>query len=164
MEYAVQRLSRCCRGYFQQLQKKPSKLVYYSFYGGGCYLLASQNPKQDSYSDQVRLNSQKLLFVGEAIRNKKSLEYVKDLEQKLNDDLVCRVNFILFSVIWLKSSRDDCNLYKAVCPYLKPSLKNFFDGFVDIGALNRWLIMDKNMLDYDIKEDPREIQSLENPL
>lgn len=140
-------------GIYKDLRSKPSKVVYLSLFGAGSYYLASQNPDKDSYCDKILENSQKLMFVGENIRNQRSLECIRTLEQKLADNLVHRINFLLFSVIWFKDSRDDCDLYKTVCPYLRPSLRDYFQRFGDVGALNRWFLMEEAMKDYDIKEE-----------
>lgn len=88
--------------------------------------------------------------VGETIRNEISVQHVQILEKCYNEGIVRRFSIGILSIIWLDNYDKDCSLYKAVCPYLKPRYLNFYERIIDIGFLDRWWILDRKMIDYDI--------------
>lgn len=98
--------------------------------------------------------------VSENIRNEESVKHIELVERFFNEGILRRMNFGIFSIIWLDNYDRDCFLYKAVCPYIRLHFLEFFERIIDIGVLDRWWIMEKKMMNYDINDKEFEINML----
>ncbi|XP_035743695.1 mitochondrial import inner membrane translocase subunit Tim29-like [Vespa mandarinia] len=128
----------------------PIRTSIYSTVLGSTYYLYKHNPDEDSFREHLLENAIKLMQVGETIRNEISVQHVEILEKYYNEGIVRRFSIGILSIIWLDNYDKECSLYKAVCPYLKPRYLNFYERIIDIGFLDRWWILDRKMIDYDI--------------
>lgn len=54
--------------------------------------------------------------------------------------------------MWIDNYDKDCFLYKTVCPYLKPRYLTFHERIIDVGALDKWWVLETKMKDYDVNE------------
>ncbi|XP_043685587.1 mitochondrial import inner membrane translocase subunit Tim29 [Vespula pensylvanica] len=128
----------------------PIRTSIYSTVLGSTYYLYKHNPDEDSFREHLLENAIKLMQVGETIRNEISVQHVEILEKYYNEGIIRRLSMGILSIIWLDNYDKECSLYKAVCPYLKPRYLNFYERIIDIGFLDRWWILDRKMIDYDI--------------
>ncbi|KAL2717714.1 mitochondrial import inner membrane translocase subunit Tim29 [Vespula squamosa] len=128
----------------------PIRTSIYSIVLGSTYYLYKHNPDEDSFREHLLENAIKLMQVGETIRNEISVQHVEILEKYYNEGIVRRLSIGILSIIWLDNYDKECSLYKAVCPYLRPRYLNFYERIIDIGFLDRWWILDRKMIDYDI--------------
>ncbi|KAI4492611.1 hypothetical protein M0804_002402 [Polistes exclamans] len=115
---------------------------------------------EETYRNDLLMNAFILMQVSENIRNEESVKHIELVERFFNEGILRRMNFGIFSIIWLDNYDRDCFLYKAVCPYIRLHFLEFFERIIDIGVLDRWWIMEKKMMNYDINDKEFEINML----
>lgn len=91
-----------------------------------------------------------LILVNPSLQRKQSAEHLHFIQENYNIDQIRRLNLLLFSIIWIDKHGNQCKTYENICDYLKISWMEFKDNIIDIGFLNQWWILSKNMEDYDI--------------
>lgn len=112
------------------------------------------NPTYDDFQIQLINSNNQLSRVPESIRNRSSCDYIHELFQKNNKQLLRHRSFGVFSVIYTADYSTSNDLFQAQCKYLKPSWKDtLLEHLVDIGFLDRFWYMNYKMIDYDIKEE-----------
>ncbi|XP_066586204.1 mitochondrial import inner membrane translocase subunit Tim29 [Prorops nasuta] len=136
----------------KESREKPLKAATYITLLGSSYYICKHNPDEDSFREQLLQSSMKVMQVGEAIRNPETSKHVKFLESCYNEGVIRHISLGLFSFIWIDNYDKDLTLYKAVCKYLKPEYLTFHKRIVDIGFLDKWWLLEKKMIDYDINE------------
>lgn len=94
--------------------------------------------------------------VAEQLRNPEAAQHLQHLFKCQNANILRRLNIGFMSFIWVDNYDPECKLYKAQCTYLKPKWSNFNERIVDVGCLNTWWGLRRNMIDYDI--NPTEWQ------
>lgn len=121
-------------------------------YGSGIfsYYCLTTNPTYQSYLAQLRQYQCDVTFVAEPMRNPKAIQYMQFMEQCHNQGILKRMSFGIFSIMWIADFNDGLNLYKAVCPYLGPEIKTFHTRIVDVGILDKWFLVERNLKDYDV--------------
>lgn len=137
----------------QSAQKKPGKAVAMTSTALTLLYLNRHNPNERSFRDQFILYNQELMMVPRSIRNKESEKQQDSIARCYNQGLIRRWNLGIFSIMWRDNFSDDCGLAASQCSYLKPGYLGFKDRIVDIGILDRWLIMNEKMKDFDISLD-----------
>ncbi|XP_058806398.1 mitochondrial import inner membrane translocase subunit Tim29 [Phymastichus coffea] len=128
----------------------PIRTAVYLTFSGTSYYLSQHNPNEVIFKDQLMKSTQKLLLVGGPVQNPKSIHYVKWLEQCHNERIIRKINFGIFSLLWIDKYDNDCNLYKTVCPYLRPPWSTFHERLIDFGLLDTWWILKSHMINYDV--------------
>lgn len=83
-------------------------------------------------------------------QNPKSSEYLKMLVRSQNNDTLRVTSLGFFSIMWLDDNAADLSTYGAKCDYLQPEFENFHERIIDIGWLDNWWNLEKNLKDYDI--------------
>ena len=111
------------------------------------------NPDEQSYWSQVTLDSNELILVSDAVRNPRSMEYMKFLWTDCNRKQLKYVNCGLFSLVIKSPQPTVCKSYEYECSHLKPGPITFFRRIVDVGVVNRWFYIAKEMEDYDINDE-----------
>lgn len=117
---------------------------------GICYHLSEHNPDELMFRKQLLESSQKVLLVGRPVQNPSSIQHVKWLEQCHNERVIRKINFGIFSLLWMDDYDSDCDLYKTICPYLKPRYVTLHERLLDIGFLDTWWILENFMKNYDV--------------
>lgn len=112
------------------------------------------NPDENNYRDTVISYSTQLIMIGPAIRNPGAKKYLEEIETYYNQEILKRVSLGLFSLILKENYNDYIGIYKAHCPYLEVPFYKFYEKIVDIGFMNRWHILEKEMIDCDV--NPQE--------
>lgn len=119
----------------------------------GCSLYSSiHNPDEISFKDHMIKYNLKLMLLGEPIRNPVAVKHIEQLQQYYNEGIIRKINLGILSLIWIDNYDENCSLYKAVCPYLKPRYVTFYNRIVDIGFLDKWWMLENKMKDYDVNE------------
>lgn len=140
---------------------RPIRASIFATVLGSAYYLCKHNPDEETYRNDLLMNAFILMQVSENIRNEESVKHIELIERFFNEGILRRTNFGIFSIIWLDNYDRDCFLYKAVCPYIRLHFLEFFERIIDIGFLDRWWIMEKKMMNYDINDKEFEINMLE---
>ncbi len=126
------------------------KATIYGALGVFSWYSYKNNPDVDMFFDQLRKCDNEINQVHETQHNPVSAEHLKYLETLNNQGLLRRLSIGVVSFMWLHDHSKDSAEYKAVCKYLKPEFSTFHERIIDIGFLNKWWILEKKMLDYDL--------------
>lgn len=99
------------------------------------------------------------------IQNKKVINYLKTMEDYHNSGVIRYFSFGLFSIMWLDNYDRRLGLFEAQCEYLQPTYFEILQQrIVDVGFLNRWWLLQKNIKNFDVNdeewESSAEIQSV----
>ncbi|XP_015602311.1 mitochondrial import inner membrane translocase subunit Tim29 [Cephus cinctus] len=133
-------------------RERPIRATFYFSTLASCYYFAKHNPDESSYREQLLQDSIKVMTVGESIRNPETVQHIKWIEQCYNEGVIRRLSLGIISFIWLDNYDEVCAHYKATCSYLKPRYLTFHERIVDIGFMDKWWILEKKMVNYDINE------------
>lgn len=91
-----------------------------------------------------------LILVSPTLQRKESAEHLQLIQTHYNYDEIRRMNLLLFSLIWIDNHANQCKTYVNICDYMKLSWLEFKDKIIDVGFLNEWWMLSKNMADYDV--------------
>lgn len=116
--------------------------------------LLRTNEDLRSYEEEIVNAATKLVSVADESRNIVSQEFVDQLTQSRCNGTLRQLDLSLFTLVYSSDFNRDLAIYKAVCPYMKPTLTEFFkERIVDFGILGHWLLLERKMIDYDVNED-----------
>ncbi|CAM4886851.1 unnamed protein product [Rotaria socialis] len=138
----------------RKMVEHPIKTLFYS---SNVYLLVyayQTMPTSQTYRDHLVDIRQQQILTSSLIRNKNVETYIDTVEQLLSCDKIHFVDCFLFSlVVYRTQHRTNDNsfkFYENVCSYLH--LKR--DArIIDIGAFNRWFILNRKLHQADIFYD-----------
>ncbi|XP_059471886.1 mitochondrial import inner membrane translocase subunit Tim29 [Neocloeon triangulifer] len=138
----------------KDIRERPLKASVYGTALGTAYLCAKRNPDEISYRQRLIEAQNDVAFTCPSIQNKRTISYLKHLEQFGNQGVVRYFSFGIFSIVWFDNYAKCLGLYEARCDYLKPTyLEICKSRIVDVGFWNKWWLLDKNMVDFDVNED-----------
>lgn len=121
--------------------------------------LVKTNPSVESFYQNVTENANKLVTVGDPIRNPYSEKHVKSLVDYANRGLLRRFTFGVCSFIWVDNFDESVDLYEAQCKHLKVGWLDWRERIVDFGMVGRWWQLDKAMQEYDVNPDEWKVTS-----
>lgn len=134
----------------EESRNKPLKTAALVAAGSFITFAIYNNPTEQDYRDRVIYYQNLYGLVGKPIRNPGAEVYLKSLENSFNYRLIRRFSLGVCSVIWLDNYDPGLGIYKAQCEYLKPKYVTFHERIIDIGFLNKFWALEKNMEDYDV--------------
>lgn len=136
------------------IKGNPKKSIIIFSLLGGVTICWQMNPNDISYRESVIKNSHRVFLLGTAIRNPACVEYLKLIETYYNQGRIQRISLGLCSFIVLNSKSSNTALYRENCEYLQPSyLSMISNNILDVGFLDKWWIMERKMLDYDVNPE-----------
>ncbi|XKL68237.1 hypothetical protein PGB90_003728 [Kerria lacca] len=131
--------------------------VWFSIFGSTATCCAL-NPDELQYRENIIQKSNELIFVGKQIRNPAADEYLQTIEWYYNQGLVKRINFGVFCLILCNFKNEKSGLFKDNLSYVQPTYSEIIQNYIiDIGFWNKYWLLDKKMIDYDI--NPNEWNS-----
>ena len=134
-------------------QDRPRRAMVLYGSGGFALYCITVNPTYQDYLAQLRNYQCEMTFVAEPVRSPTAVKYLQFLESNHNEGRLRRMSLGVFSIMWIADYNKDLNLYKAICKYLGPEILTFHTRIVDFGILEKWWIMDRKMVDYDVNFD-----------
>lgn len=135
----------------KNIHANPVKFSIYGSLGVSAYVFCKTNPDEKAFVDQLRKAQNQISLVGTDSQNPTSVNYLKMLERNHQNYGTLRITSIgLFSIMWLDDSSENLSSFDAKCEYLKPELRTFHERIIDVGLLNNWWNLEKQMKDYDI--------------
>lgn len=132
------------------VREKPLKSSVYASLGATVYMFCKNNPDQREFIEQFKQSEQQLALVSIDSQNPSTIEYLKLLERNRNSDTLRITSIGLLSIMWLDDNANSLSTYDATCEYLKPEIRNFHERIIDIGWMNTWWNLRKNMKDFDV--------------
>lgn len=132
-------------------RERPLKTVGYVSLITAMFICAKTNPDETSYRDSILQASNEVIRVHPSLQRQSSLEHLRLLEKCYSLKYIRRTSFGCFSVIWVDNHSESCKMYECTCDYLQLSYVDFFKRIIDIGFLNKWWLLEKQVEDYDVK-------------
>lgn len=140
-------------GVVEQTKAKPIQSAIYGGLAGSVVYSFKHNPNETDFIEQLRSHNTKMVLVDPACQNPTSSQYLTFLERCYNEGIVRRLNFGIFSLLWLDDYERALGIYKATCSYTRPELLSWHKRIIDVGFLNKWWKIDENMVDFDINQN-----------
>jgi hypothetical protein len=135
-------------------KKKPIRFTVLSLATGTSVWLYMTNPNIDSYITEVIGYSNEISQCSSLTRNPTALSYVETIILDHSQQSLMSINCGIFSLIVKRAFYKECFNYREVCPHLKPrGITSFRNRVVDIGIMKKWLLLERNMIDFDINDD-----------
>lgn len=132
------------------IKEKPIKAFTIFTTFGALYYCAKHNPDETDFRDTYVRSANRVLLVHPSCQRRESADHLKHIDIYYNHHLIRRLNFGIASVIWIDNFSDQCNTFESQCSYLKVQYSKFVDRIVDVGFLDKWWILSRKMIDYDI--------------
>ena len=129
---------------------RPSRPILLGIITGAIGYIWYQNPDEKSFNTELQQCSNALSLLSKLTRNPSSELHVDRLLLLRNEDLLSYVSFGLFSFIIRQNTNNICTNYGYTCQHLQPGFWTYFDRIEDVGLFNKWFILDRKMIDYDV--------------
>jgi len=143
---------------YKEGKEKPGKSVFYMFIVGTLGYLIWSNPSDIDFQDAYVESRSQIANLGTTIRNSNSEGHVLRIGKLMTKGQLRYQSLGLFSVIWMHDEVDCVGIYDATCQYVTPVPTEAPARLIDIGFANRWWILDKSMIDYDINDSEWEVE------
>ncbi len=138
------------RDAWSDMKARPIKSAVYITTLGTVVYFCKHNPTEASYKVQLQNNANDLLLLSDLIRNPVSDSYVQKMRNAYNAGLVRRLNLGVCSLMWLDNYDPGVDVYPAQCKPLKVGWLDMKDRIVDVGVLDRWIYMERALVDFDV--------------
>lgn len=108
------------------------------------------NPSEYAFRNSLHENMNKVMMVEAGVRNPNTVKHLEMLSKASNRGELKRYSFGVGSLIFKNNYGSGLDIYHARCPQLKPTYKDYISRIEDVGINGHWLMMERNMIDYDI--------------
>lgn len=137
-------------GVVKEARDKPRKALIYAALGYGLLEAFERNPNEDTLICRLRHWNNEMALIPQTLRNAESEEYLKNLEQAVNQHRIRTLSLGCFTILWLdKYDSDDCT-FPAICEYTRVRYWNLPQHIVDIGFWNEFWRLRMKMHNYDV--------------
>lgn len=138
----------------ESARKRPICATIYGASTLFCLNLFRTNEGLRSYSSEVISACNRVASVSENCRNPESYRFVRTVGEYNCNGLLRQLDLGFSTLIYKADSNPEVALFRYNCPYMRPSIKEFFqERIVDWGLLGHWLMLEIKMHDYDINEE-----------
>lgn len=134
------------------LKRSPVKSMLWLLFGGIITGYYRKCPSLGSYKKEVIEYCNELGLCAEGARNHHAKLYIDRVSTMLNDGHVQYVNCGVFAIILQRSNSSKCHNYHETCSHLQPRIWTLHNRVLDIGVWDRWLILEKTMVNFDVSE------------
>lgn len=135
---------------YKDVKTKPAKAAAIGSTFGIIYYCAIHNPDEKSFRDAYLRAANEVLLVNPSMQNPMTVSHLRYIEQAYNHKLIRRLNFGIGSIVWVDLYSETSDIYEAHCDYLQLSYTEFGSRILDIGFLDRWWVLSKKMIDFDV--------------
>ncbi|GFN80167.1 mitochondrial import inner membrane translocase subunit tim29 [Plakobranchus ocellatus] len=116
-------------------------------------VLHRANPTKRDLETVLMESAHDLSLVGESIRSEKADEFVDKLCSAQRDGRLHYTSLGILSLVWISEQRDGLDLYTAKCKHTNLPWYQWHEKVVDVGILGKFMVLDKNMKDYDVNQN-----------
>lgn len=141
---------------FTDIRDRPIKASVYITSLCVAGYLCSTNPDENSFDRALVNASNDLLQVSDLVRNQISDMHLQSLLEMRNKGVLRRMNLGVCSIIWRDNYGANLGLFDSSCKHLKVPWKEFPKRIIDVGIHERWLYIERAMIDYDVNENEFE--------
>lgn len=130
--------------------KNPVKALAYGGTGTVAYHCAIRNPDNDDFVQAIREYENEMAALPETMQNPAARNHLISIERLYADRTIRRLNLGVASIFWRHDHNPELKTYKANCSYVSPDWLAFRERIVEVGFLNEFWILNKEMKDYDV--------------
>ncbi len=134
-------------------RRRPLKALFYGFLAGLIGASWRRTPDLASFENNVLEYSNELSMCSKPLRNPHAQSYIERLISLKSESHLRYTSLGVCSVVTRRVSVPECCNYHEVCPHLRPRWWTGYNRVVDVGVWGRWLLLERNMLDFDINEE-----------
>lgn len=132
------------------IQDEPRKAFKWTSGLVALYLLHRNNPSELDFKDALKSVINEVALVTDDCRNPKSSEHLRYLETCYNQGVIHHSSLGIISFMYTSELSSSCDLYKAQCKYLQPTMFSFHSRIVDVGFMGRWWNIFIKTNNYDV--------------
>ncbi|EDV24046.1 Uncharacterized protein C19orf52 [Trichoplax sp. H2] len=137
-------------GIAKSCYRKPSRPIFLGIFAGVFGYIWHQNPDEKSFDAELQQCGNALSLLSRLTRNPSSDAHIDRLLYLQNENLLTYVSLGLFSLVIRQDANEICKNYEYTCHNLQSGFWTYYDKIEDIGFLQKWLILDRKMIDYDV--------------
>ena len=141
---------------YKYVSTKPIRATFQLSVLGFCVYASKKNPDFQSYRDALLEASNQHSCISDIIRNKKSNSEIKKLMKLYSEERLRIWNFGIFSLIVINPYSGVFDGFEKQCTTVEArwvDMENLKKRIADVGFMDRWFIMEKVMLDFDINDE-----------
>ena len=139
-------------------KKHPVKYLTWCLLGGVIVAFHKKRPDLKSYESEVLEYSNELGLCAASSINLSTKRYIDDVSTLLCDGCITHVNLGICSLIVRRPYSIHCSNYHQVCSHLQSRIWTFHHRVIDIGIWNKWLVLNKTMVDFDVNNEEFKTQ------
>lgn len=132
------------------IQDEPRKAFMWTTGLIAVYFLHKNNPSELDFKDALKRVDNEVVLVTADCQNPKSSEHLRYLDTCYNQGLLHYRNLGILSLMYTSDDSSSCDLYRAQCKYLQPTMLSFPSRIVDVGFMGRWWNIFIKTNNYDV--------------
>lgn len=132
------------------IQDDPRKALIWTTGLATLYALSKNNPNETDFKDGLKRITNDVILVSDDCRNPESINHLRYIQTCYNEGVIHYRSLGIISFMYTTDLNESCDLYKAHCPYLKPSYFSMIARIVDIGFMGKWWNTYIKTTNYDV--------------
>lgn len=139
-------------GILKDAKNRPVRALIITGTGTTIYHCAQSNPSEVDFRNKLRFYSNEMGTLPESMQKQQSKDHLLQVERLYSAGRVRRLNIGVASLFYRHDNNSELKTYQANCSYTGSDLLSFRDRIVEVGFLDRFWILNKEMKDYDVNE------------
>ncbi|KAK3090068.1 hypothetical protein FSP39_008932 [Pinctada imbricata] len=137
----------------QDCKEKPVKATVYIGSLLTLFTLYKTNPRESDYEEALIEGTNEMLLIGKDIRNPNTDKYLFSILDAKRDRRLRYTSLLFFSIVYFDTCSSDAKIFEGTCKLVKPHWTEFHRHIADVGVFNRFIYLNKAMIDYDVNTD-----------
>jgi hypothetical protein len=137
----------------QDCRDRPYRSGLFATLAGSMYVLGRTNPSYNGFEDNLLTWQSDMCTVGDQVRNPAAYEHLLELSHLASQRQLKRLDLGVCTLVFRQDDDPSVATFAATCSYLKPSYWQYLsERVVDVGIFNRWIVLDRQLIDFDVNE------------
>ncbi|KAJ8714641.1 hypothetical protein PYW07_002866 [Mythimna separata] len=132
------------------IQDEPLKAMKWTAAIGSLTFLSLKNPSELDFKDFLKRINNEAVMVSPDCLNPKTANHLWYLDTCYNQGTIKYYSLGIFSIMYTTDLNESCDLYKAKCSYLQPTIFSLPSRIVDVGIMGQWWNLYIKTHDYDV--------------
>ena len=142
-----------CKDVLEYAKKKPFRFTTMITIGSLAGVSWKKNPDMNGFMNEVLQYSNEISSCSELTRNPAAQGIIEGHLLGICNRSLDHVNLGVCSLIIRLPNYKDCRNFMETCPQLKPHWWTMRERIVDVGFWDKWWLLEKHMIDYDVNPE-----------
>lgn len=137
----------------QDCRDRPVRTAVYAMLAASTYALMRTNPQYNAFEDSLLSWQSDMCTVGSPVRKSSAYDHLLELTHLIAQRRLKRLDLGVCTLLFRQENDESVATFSATCSYLQPTYWNYLsERLVDIGIANRWLMLHRQLRDFDVNE------------